>query len=103
MGLWTGIYFLPKHVHLQVRKTCTGHYTDVRVRRQDTYRGGTGRLQASSEGGRRISPMPPPLRKPWFSVVTMHMMSVEQASSFASSTSAMTSFVMLSTTNGDEN
>lgn len=29
-------------------------------------------------GARRMSPMPPPLRRPWLSVVTMHMISESQ-------------------------
>lgn len=35
-------------------------------------------------GARRMSPMPPPLRRPWLSVVTIHMTKESQARSFRS-------------------
>lgn len=38
----------------------------------------------SLEGFLRMSPTPPPLRRPWLSTVTMHMSSVSQARSHCS-------------------
>ena len=45
--------------------------------------------RTSLDGLLSTSPMPPPFRSPWLSVVTMHMMSVSQARSLSASSSEL--------------